>query len=48
MKMQETLIKTAEELRKLAEKIEEEKMEKCAKVMLSAASLTMLKNKIKG
>jgi len=46
--MKETLQKLANELRKLAKEHEEEKMRKCAKVVMSATSLTMLANKIKG
>lgn len=48
MSMKETLIKTAEQLRKLAQEIEEAKMQKCAKILLSATALSMLKSKIKG
>lgn len=46
--MKDILIKTAQELRKLAEKCEKEKMQKCAKVMLGATAIASLFKKIKG
>jgi hypothetical protein len=46
--MRDKLKKTAEELRKLAEKHNKQKFQKCAKVMLSAAAIKCLYNKIKG
>ena len=46
--MKEILIKKAKELRKLAKENEEKKMQKCARVMLSASALVSLVRKIRG